>query len=97
MKSNEEDIATKLLLTEVVARMRTWLDRAIHCIDQLNDAQVWYRPNAASNAIGNLILHLVGNLKQWILGGIDNQEDTRDHPQSSMLNPDTASGNYVIY
>jgi hypothetical protein len=80
MRSNEEKDSAQLLLTEVVARMRTWLDRAIHCIDQLDETQVWYRPNASSNAIGNLVLHLVGNLRQWILGGIDNQPDTRDRP-----------------
>jgi hypothetical protein len=80
MKSNEDEVATKLLLVEVVARMRTWLDRAMHCIDQLNDEQVWYRPNASSNAIGNLVLHIAGNLRQWILGGIGGQKDVRDRP-----------------
>ena len=80
MNSNEENIPTQLMLTEIVARMRLWLDRAIHCIDQLDETQIWYRPNDSSNAIGNLILHLVGNLHQWILGGIDNQEDVRNRP-----------------
>ncbi len=60
--------------------MRLWLDRALLCIDQLDDTQVWYRPNPQSNAVGNLVLHLVGNLRQWILGGIDNLPDTRDRP-----------------
>jgi hypothetical protein len=60
--------------------MRLWLDRALLCIDQLDDTQVWYRPNRQSNAVGNLVLHLVGNLKQWILGGIDDLPDTRDRP-----------------
>jgi hypothetical protein len=73
-------MAAQLLLTEIVARMRIWLDRAIHCINQLDDVQVWYRPNDESNAIGNLVLHLVGNLKQWIIGAIGNHPDTRDRP-----------------
>jgi uncharacterized damage-inducible protein DinB len=80
MEPNEDNVATRLMLAEIVARMRTWLKRAIDCIDQLNDEQVWFRPNASSNAIGNLVLHLVGNLKQWILGGIGNQKDFRDRP-----------------
>jgi hypothetical protein len=60
--------------------MRLWLDRALLCIDQLDDTQVWYRPNPQSNAVGNLVLHLVGNLKQWILGGISDLPDTRNRP-----------------
>jgi hypothetical protein len=49
-------------------------------MDQLDDVRVWYRPNQESNAIGNIVLHLAGNLKQWITGAIDNHPDTRDRP-----------------
>ena len=80
MNSTKEDEATRLLISELVARMRLWLDRALLCIDQLDNTQVWYRPNPQSNAVGNLVLHLVGNLRQWILGGIGNLPDTRDRP-----------------
>ena len=80
MKKSQDRNPANLLLTEIVARMRVWLDRAKACIDQLDEAQMWYRPNSSSNAIGNLVLHLVGNLRQWILGGIGNQPDTRDRP-----------------
>ena len=80
MKESQEKNPANLLLIEIVARMRVWLDRAEACIDQLDEAHMWYRPNASSNAIGNLVLHLVGNLRQWILGGIGNQPDTRDRP-----------------
>jgi hypothetical protein len=34
--------------------MRVWLERAEHCMKQLDDAQVWFRPNTASNAIGQI-------------------------------------------
>ncbi len=69
-----------LMLREIVSRMRVWLSRAEACMDQLDDAQVWYRPNSASNAIGNLVLHLAGNLRQWILSGVGARPDTRDRP-----------------
>lgn len=36
----------------------------------LSDEDVWWRPNEASNSIGNLILHLTGNVREWILGGV---------------------------
>jgi uncharacterized damage-inducible protein DinB len=40
--------------------------------------QIWWRPNEASNSIGNLMLHLAGNVRQWILGGVASEEMTRD-------------------
>jgi hypothetical protein len=36
----------------------------------LTDEDVWGRPNPVSNSIGNLMLHLAGNVTQWILGGV---------------------------
>ncbi len=39
-------------------------------VGDLSDEQVWWRPNEASNSIGNLILHLTGNVREWILGGV---------------------------
>ena len=44
----------------------------------LNDRQVWDRPNAASNSIGNLLLHLAGNLRQWIVSGVGGVTDVRE-------------------
>jgi hypothetical protein len=40
------------------------------CLEHLSDADIWWRPNEASNSIGNLILHLCGNVTMWILGGV---------------------------
>lgn len=69
-----------LVVREIVGLMRVWLERAEACMDQLADTHMWYRPNQASNAIGNLVLHLVGNLRQWVLSGVGGQPDTRDRP-----------------
>jgi hypothetical protein len=46
----------------------------------LSDAQVWWRPNEASNSIGNLILHLNGNVGQWLVASFNRLEDKRDRP-----------------
>jgi uncharacterized damage-inducible protein DinB len=40
------------------------------CVDRLSDNDIWWRPNEASNSIGNLILHLCGNVCMWIIGGV---------------------------
>ncbi len=44
--------------------------RVIKCLDMLSEEQIWFRPNAQSNSVGNLVLHLAGNLTQWALDGI---------------------------
>jgi len=51
--------------------------RVIQCIDLLTEEQLWQRPNKDSNSISNLVLHLEGNLRQYICNGIGGQKDTR--------------------
>jgi hypothetical protein len=50
------------------------------CVDSLTDEQVWWRPNEASNSIGNLILHLDGNVRQWLVASFSKMADVRDRP-----------------
>jgi uncharacterized protein DUF1572 len=50
------------------------------CVEPLTDEQVWWRPNEASNSIGNLILHLDGNVRQWLVSSFNRLEDARDRP-----------------
>jgi hypothetical protein len=49
-------------------------------VEPLTAEQVWWRPNPASNSIGNLILHLNGNLTQWLVASFNRQRDQRDRP-----------------
>jgi uncharacterized damage-inducible protein DinB len=49
--------------------------RAVH---GLSEEDLWWRPNPRSNSIGNLILHLAGNARQWVVAGIGQELDTRD-------------------
>ena len=51
------------------------------CVESLTDEQVAWRPNAESNSIGNLILHLNGNVRQWLVASFNRVEDTRDRPR----------------
>jgi len=50
------------------------------CIGQLTTEQIWWRPNEASNSIGNLLLHLDGNVRQWLVASFNRGEDTRNRP-----------------
>jgi Protein of unknown function (DUF1572) len=51
-----------------------------HCLGQLSDEQVWWRSRPSLNSIGNLMLHLCGNLRQWIVAGLGGVEDVRNRP-----------------
>lgn len=54
------------------------LGRIAHCVGQLSDEQVWWRPRPDMNAIGNLLLHLAGNVKQYVISGVGGEPDDRD-------------------
>ena len=47
-----------------------YLPKIERCVDRLSDADIWWRPNETSNSIGNLMLHLCGNVCMWIIGGV---------------------------
>lgn len=49
-----------------------------HCLDQLNEAHVWMRPEPSMNSIGNLLMHLAGNLRQWGVTPFTLATDRRD-------------------
>ena len=58
------------------------LTARIHdCLDRLSDEQVWARGSTNENAIGNLVLHLTGNVRQWIVSGVGGEADTRVRDQ----------------
>jgi len=50
------------------------------CVEPLTEEQVWWRPNPASNSIANLILHLSGNVGQWLVASFNHERDARNRP-----------------
>jgi uncharacterized damage-inducible protein DinB len=54
-----------------------YLPKIERCLEQLDDAQIWWRPNAQSNSVGNLLLHLAGNVRQWVVCGVGGGRDER--------------------
>ena len=48
------------------------------CLERLPDEQIWWRANEESNSIGNLVLHLCGNARQWIISGVGREEFNRN-------------------
>lgn len=54
-----------------------YMNRLKGCLDQLSEEDVWERPNASSNSVGNIVLHLCGNVRQWTVHGVGGKEDIR--------------------
>jgi uncharacterized damage-inducible protein DinB len=50
----------------------------VKCLQQLSEKEIWWRPNSASNSAGNLVLHLCGNVRQWIIAGLGGVEFKRE-------------------
>src|ERR1700761_3256083 len=57
------------------------------CLGKLSEEQIWRRGGPHENSIGNLLLHLEGNLRQWILHGIAGQPDVRRRDDEFTLTP----------
>lgn len=55
-----------------------YLPKIERCLERLTDEQLWWRPNAESNSIGNLLLHISGNARQWIVCGLGGATDERE-------------------
>lgn len=58
-----------------------YLPKIEQCLDVLTDEDLWWRPNEQSNSVGNLVLHLAGNIRQWIVSGLGGRPDTRKRDQ----------------
>ena len=72
------DETTREFLTVARKYLREdYLPKIERCLERLTDEQVWWRAHETSNSIGNLLLHLEGNARQWILCGVGGERDAR--------------------
>jgi hypothetical protein len=73
------------LPTAFVAESRAQLkqahDKIVHCLSQLSDDQMHWRPAQGMNTLSNIVLHLCGNLRQWAVCPITGETDHRDRPR----------------
>ena len=63
---------------EACEELDTALRLINHCVNQLTDDQLWWRPSESMNSTANLLLHLCGNLRQWIVSGAGGTADGRE-------------------
>jgi uncharacterized damage-inducible protein DinB len=80
MRSNDNIILLeKELQSETKRRLiEEFIPRIIQCLEVLDEEQIWYRPNPISNSIGNLVLHIEGNARQWLVSALGGSPDFRN-------------------
>jgi uncharacterized damage-inducible protein DinB len=67
-----------LFLEFSVSKLRQFADRIETCLGKLSEEQIWARGQDHENAVGNLALHLTGNVRQWIVSTLGGNPETRD-------------------
>jgi uncharacterized damage-inducible protein DinB len=58
-------------------KLQQQTERICECLDRLSTEQIWFRDSDSENAVGNLVLHLCGNVRQWIVAGLGGKQDFR--------------------
>ena len=91
----EDEQVVSLLKEQFYLRLfEEGIPRIEKCLGLLSLQEVWYRPNEKTNSIGHLILHLCGNVTQWIGSGVGKTPDhrmrqlefeTNDHVSKDVL------------
>src|SRR6266851_6753547 len=71
------DTVQRLFLDHSIEKLRQYTGRIDTCLGMLNQEQVWVRGSENENAVGNLVLHLSGNVRQWIGSGVAGLPDHR--------------------
>lgn len=74
---NERALA-RIFCKDARSQLRKYTPRIVRCLHLLSEKDIWWRPNDASNAAGNIVLHLCGNVRQWILSGLGGAPDLRE-------------------
>ncbi|HEV2762972.1 MAG TPA: DinB family protein [Pyrinomonadaceae bacterium] len=74
---NRDDVARAFLARSRELLTSDYLPRVERCLEKLSDAEIWHRPAPDANSVGNLMLHLSGNLRQWVVSGLGGEADAR--------------------
>jgi len=72
-----DDTARAFLREARCHLLEDYLPKLERCLEQLTAEQVWWRASERSNSVGNLLLHLEGNARQWLVAGIGGAPDRR--------------------
>jgi uncharacterized damage-inducible protein DinB len=71
-------VIDRIFLDASTHSLRQNMDRLDKCLARLTEDQIWSRGHESENAVGNLLLHLAGNVRQWIISGVGGAPDIRE-------------------
>jgi len=72
-----EDIICVELISQSVKQIHQNTRKSIACLNELDEREIWTSPNQNLNSIANLILHLCGNIRQYIISSLGGTVDIR--------------------
>lgn len=72
-----ETLLSRVFLDFSIRKLQQYATRICDCLNRLNDEQLWRRGSEQENAVANLVLHLCGNVRQWIGHGAGGLPDIR--------------------
>lgn len=76
---NTQEGPSQLYIAQACTHLtEDFMPKIRHCVKSLSEQDVWWRPNDRSNSVGNMLLHLAGNVRQWIIAGVGQKKDTRN-------------------
>lgn len=76
--NNMKNDLQKEFIKQVIYRNEENIKRIINCLQEIGEAEIWQKPNDNSNSIANIILHLCGNITQYIVSSLGNNIDSRE-------------------
>src|SRR5262245_12937072 len=83
-----DEIGSAFLLQARVHLNDDFMPKIEKCLGELSEEDVWWRAHETNNSVGNLLLHLSGNVRQWIVSGIGGKSDNRQRSlEFSERNP----------
>lgn len=68
----------RLFVRFSVEKLNMLTDRITDCLSRLSEDQIWARGGDNENAVGNIVLHLCGNVRQWVIAAVGGARDVRD-------------------
>ena len=75
---NKELEVAHVFLAQACKHLRKeFMPKIRECVNSLSEEEIWWRPNEHSNSVGNMVLHLGGNVRQWIISGVGRTQDVR--------------------
>ena len=68
----------KEFIEQSMYRIEESTKRVIKCLQEIDETEIWKSPNSNSNSVGNLILHLCGNIRQYVISALGGVKDARE-------------------